>query len=111
MGCRANQARPLFESKPAVDSSEQFYGLDENGLLRAWVLQAGSFEEKSKAESLMQQLRDSGAKAFVKTATIEDKTFYRVYVGPKADKRRAIAEKARIDSNFSTDAIVLQYIP
>jgi DedD protein len=59
----------------------------------------------------MQQLRDSGFKAFVKTATVESKIFYRVYVGPKADKRRAIAEKARIDSNFSTEANVLQYIP
>jgi len=59
----------------------------------------------------MQQLRDSGFKAFVKTATIDNKIFYRVYVGPKADKRRAIAEKAQIDSNFSTDAIVLQYVP
>jgi len=99
------------KSQSADDSSETFYGLDENDLPRAWVLQAGSFEEKDKAKNLMQQLRESGSKAFVKTATIDNKTFYRVYVGPKADKRRAMAEKARIDSNFSTDAIVLQYIP
>jgi DedD protein len=99
------------KSQSADDSSEKFYGLNENDLPRAWVLQAGSFEEKDKAENLMQQLRDSGSKAFVKTATIDNKTFYRVYVGPKADKRRAMAEKAKIDSNFSTDAIVLQYIP
>jgi DedD protein len=99
------------KSQPSIDSSEKFYGLNESDLPRAWVLQAGSFEEKNKAESLMQQLRDSGSKAFVKTASIDNKTFYRVYVGPKADKRRAIAEKAKIDSNFSTDAIVLQYIP
>tara|TARA_B110000879_G_scaffold187264_1_gene249081 strand:+ start:7646 stop:8167 length:522 start_codon:yes stop_codon:yes gene_type:complete len=111
---RLAEADSLFnttKSQPDVDSSENFYGLDENDLPRAWVVQAGSFEEKNKAEILMQQLRDSGSKAFVKTATIDDKTFYRVYVGPKADKRRAIAEKAKIDSNFSTDAIVLQYIP
>ena len=101
----------IAESKPADDSSEKFYGLDENDLPRAWVLQAGSFEEKQKAENLMQQLRDSGFKAFVKAADLDNKKFYRVYVGPKADKRRAIAEKAKIDSNFSTDAIVLQYVP
>ena len=59
----------------------------------------------------MQNLRDSGFKAFVKVAEIDTKTFYRVYVGPKADKRRAMAEKANIDRNFSTDAIVLQYVP
>lgn len=99
------------KSQPEVDSSERFYGLDENDLPRAWVLQAGSFEKQDKAENLMQQLRDSGAKAFVKRATIDNRTFYRVYVGPKVDKRRAMVEKVKIDSQFSTDAIVLQYIP
>lgn len=98
-------------SHPADDSSEKFYGLDENDLPRAWVIQAGSFEKKNKALSLMEQLRNSGFKAFVKTAVVENKTFYRVYVGPKADKRRAIAEKSKIDGNFSTEAIVLQYVP
>lgn len=101
----------IAESKPVTDDSEKFYGLDENDLPRAWVLQAGSFEERGKAEGLMQQLRKSGFKAFIKSAVIDSKTFYRVYVGPKADRRRAIAEKAKIDSNFATDAIVLQYVP
>ena len=111
---RLGETDSLFnttESQPVVDSSEKFYGLDENDLPRAWVLQAGSFAEKDKAENLMQQLRDSGSKAFVKRAVIDNKTFYRVYVGPKVDKRRAIKEKTKIDSKFSTDAIVLQYIP
>ena len=101
----------IAKSKPIVDSSEGFYGLSENDLPRAWVLQAGSFEARDKAEGLMQKLRASGFKAFVKVAAVDGSTFYRVYVGPKADKRRAIAEKAKIDSNFATDAIVLQYVP
>ena len=101
----------VAESAPIVDSSEGFYGLSANDLPRAWVLQAGSFEALDKAEGLMQQLRGSGFKAFIKSAVVEGSTFYRVYVGPKADKRRAIAEKAKIDSNFATDAIVLQYVP
>jgi len=101
----------IAESKPSVDVSEGFYGLNANDLPRAWVLQAGSFEARDKAEGLMQSLRKSGFKAFVKTAIVGNATFYRVYVGPKADKRRAIAEKAKIDSNFATDAIVLQYVP
>lgn len=101
----------IAKSKPIVDVSEGFYGLNENDLPRAWVLQAGSFEVQDKAQGLMQRLRKSGFKAFVKTAIVESKTFYRVYVGPKADKRRAIAEKSKIDSNFATDTIVLQYIP
>ena len=101
----------VVKSQPANDTSETFYGLDENDLLRHWVLQAGSFEEQDKAVNLMQQLRDSGFKAFVKAAVIDNKTFFRVFVGAKADKRRAMAEKAKIDSNFSTDSIVLQYVP
>lgn len=98
------------KSQPADDSGEAF-GLDENDLPRAWVLQAGSFGELGSAEGLMQQLRDGGHKAFVKAAEIDNKTFYRVYVGPDTDRRRAVAEKEKIDSSFSTDAIVLQYVP
>lgn len=99
------------KSQPADDSSEEFYGLDENDLLRAWVVQVSSFEKEENAINLMQQLRGSGFKAFVKTATFDNNTVYRVYVGPKGDKRRALAQKAKIDSNFSTEAVVVQYKP
>jgi len=52
----------IAESKPSVDISESFYSLNENDLPRAWVLQAGSFEARDKAEGLMQRLRKSGSK-------------------------------------------------
>ena len=45
------------KSQPADDSSEEFYGLDENDLLRAWVVQVSSFEKEENAINLMQQLR------------------------------------------------------
>jgi cell division septation protein DedD len=35
----------------------------------------------------------------------------RVYVGPKIDRRRAAAEKTKIDRLFKTNAIILKYVP
>ena len=48
-------------------------------------------------------------KAFVKSAKVKNQTRYRVYVGPKIDKRRAVQDKAKIDAAFNTDSIVLKY--
>lgn len=101
----------IAKSAPANESSDVSRGLDENNLPQAWVLQVGSFEVADKADNLMQQLRDGGFKSFVKAAAVDSKTYYRVYVGPKADKRRATEEKQKIDLAFKTDAIVLQYVP
>ena len=76
-----------------------------------FVLKVGDFESRVTSEDLMQRLRSSGFKVFVKTATIKGTDFHRVYVGPKVDKRQAIAEKAEIDRVFGTDSILLKYVP
>ena len=57
----------------------------------------------------MNRLRKNDYKAFVKSAQVKNQTRYRVYVGPKIDKRRAVQDKAKIDAAFNTDSIVLKY--
>lgn len=100
------------QSKPVHNSSSEISsGLNDANLPNAWVLQLGSFIEEKKAEEMQDKLRESGFKAFVKGADVKGKFYYRVYVGPKINKNRAMAAKAEIDKQFSTDAIVLQYIP
>ena len=99
----------IDNSTPATDSSEEHYGLNADDLPKAWVLQVSSFETKSKAEELMNRLRKNDYKAFVKSAKVKSETRYRVYVGPKIDKRRAVQDKSKIDAAFKTDAIVLRY--
>ena len=101
----------IDKSVPASDSSEKNYGLNASDLPNAWVVQVSSFAERGKAEEFMNRLREEKFKAFIESAAVKNKTRYRVYVGPKIDKRRAIKDKAKIDAAFKTDSIVLQYTP
>lgn len=97
--------------QPVDDNSEKNYGLNSSDLPNAWVVQVSSFAQKSAAEEFMNRLRKQKFKAFIKSAMVKNKTRYRVYVGPKIDKRRALKDKSDIDAAFKTDSIVLQYIP
>jgi DedD protein len=99
----------IDNSKPATDSSEAPYGLSAEDLPKAWVLQVSSFETKKNADEFMNRLRKNDYKAFVKSAKVKNQTRYRVYVGPKIDKRRAVQDKSKIDAAFNTDSIVLKY--
>lgn len=101
----------IDKSEPATDNSEKNYGLNATDLPNAWVIQVSSFAEKDKAEEFINQLRKEKFKAFIKSAVVQNKTRYRVYVGPKIDRRRAQKDKSKIDAAFKTDAIVLQYAP
>ena len=101
----------IDKSLPASDSNEKNYGLNASDLPNAWVVQVSSFAEKDKAEEFMNQLRKAKFKAFIKSVAVKNKTRYRVYVGPKIDKRRAVKDKSKIDAAFKTDSIVLQYTP
>lgn len=100
-------------SGSTVDKNKQGpdFGLDENDLPNAWVLQLGSFLEKPKAEELEQRLQAGNFKAFIKAVDVNGKHYYRVYVGPKIDRRRALSTKAQIDKQYGTSAIVLKYVP
>jgi len=101
----------VAKSLPSTEQTENNYGLNESGLPNAWILQVGSFAELSKADELTESLRDKNFKAFKKAVDIEGKTLHRVYVGPKLDRRRVLADKDRLDKLLATNSIVLKYVP
>lgn len=98
-------------STPDRDRQGPDFGLDANDLPKAWVLQLGSFLEKPKAEEFEQRLQSAGFKSFIKGVDVSGKHYFRVYVGPKIDRRKALEAKSQIDQKFGTDAIMLQYVP
>lgn len=111
---KLQQVAPLFDtdaSQPDNLENAADAGLSESGLPNAWVLQVGSFEKQALAQELMDSLREKQFKAFKKRVELADDTMYRVYVGPKIDRRRAIAAKAEIDQLFDTDSLLLKYVP
>jgi DedD protein len=65
--------------------------------LSSWVLQVAALTELSRAQGLERDLRDKGFPAFIEQAKVEGKNFYRVRVGPEADRKRiqVMAESIR----------------
>lgn len=97
--------------KPPDTVREEPISLDANNLPNAWYVQVASFPEKGKAEDLIKQLSKAGFDSHISAAKVEGKTYYRVAVGPKIDKRTARVIKVQIDQQFGTDAILTQYQP
>ena len=77
--------------------------------LTAWVVQLGSFESKENAESLNQKLRKAGFPAFVEPITQNNKTAYRVRVGPELLHTDADKLLDKINKKMKLKGIVLGY--
>lgn len=106
--------QPVFDVsrlQPIKENDTTYHGLDKSGIPYRWYLQVGSYEEQASAKKVKQTLLTQQYKAFVKAVKLNGKTVHRVYIGPKIDRRRAIADKAKIDKLLATDSIVLKYVP
>lgn len=97
-------------SSPVTEESKSF-GLDDNKLPTGWFVQVGSFSEEARAVELQRQLSLDGYKVFNDKVKVDDEFRFRVSIGPKIDKRRALADKAAIDEKFGTDSMVVSHQP
>lgn len=77
--------------------------------LPAWVVQLGSFSSKDNADRLNSNLRKSGFPAFVEPIVENNKTAYRVRVGPELLRADADALLKKIKTEMDVDGIVLNY--
>lgn len=82
---------------------------DARGLPIAWVVVVGSFADSGKAESIVQQLKQNGHKAFSETLNRDGRTLYRVSVGPKLEKSQAEKIKPEIDALLKVSASVRKF--
>ncbi len=92
----AERAQAILDGKtppaPAVKAQAkiQFY------------LQAGSFPERAKAESVRAQLLLSGQDVHIESGQVSDKTWHRVLVGPFVSREQlAVAQKQLASSGFN----------
>jgi len=85
-------------SSPVTEESKSF-GLDDNKLPTGWFVQVGSFSEEARAVELQRQVK------------VDDEFRFRVSIGPKIDKRRALADKVAIDEKFGTNSMVVSHQP
>ncbi len=108
-----NRLTPLFDIflSDVTNDTQTSPGLTEEGLPRAWVVQVASFVDGGKADELRSVLVNKDYKAFSKKVKIDGKDHFRVYIGPKLDKKNAFKVKKAVDRQFKTESIVLNYVP
>ncbi|MCP3672580.1 MAG: hypothetical protein GY814_19590 [Gammaproteobacteria bacterium] len=92
----ASKKKPESKVKPKSTSKEQKKPATRVGL-SAWVIQVGSFSQRSNAEKLVKTLQGKKYAAFTDQVDVKGKILHRVLVGPEIDKKRA--EKILLDLN------------
>lgn len=95
----------------AVEKPAPTVGLNEDQLLKAWVIQVASYQEGAAADDLVKRLQQAGFKAYSRSAKSGGKTVNRVFVGPVVLKERAEEYKAKVDKEFRVSSLILPFEP
>lgn len=66
----------------------------------AWVVQVGSFSNRTNADKIAVQLKKKGFSSFIERADINGNRVYRVRVGPETSKSKAERMLAKLDQEL-----------
>ena len=77
--------------------------------MSTWVVQVASLGSSQTAAELEKKLRDDGFSAFVEKAEVRGKTYYRVRVGPNADRASAEQTAGRLRQKQKVEPLVQRY--
>lgn len=102
-----------LSKKPLIASLQN--PADDHGLLKlkspAWVIQVGSFKNKTNALRLVNQLRGNGYKAFIQSVSSAFGENTRVYIGPEFKQASAKMIANQIEQDMHLHGIVLNFKP
>ncbi len=85
---QATKTKPKAKVKSKPAAKEQQTPAPRVGL-SAWVIQVGSFSQRSNADKLVKTLQGKKYAAFTDQVGVKGKILHRVLVGPEVDKKRA----------------------
>lgn len=77
----------------------------------AWVIQVGSYKNKTNALRIVNQLRANGYRAFIQEISSNEGDHTRVYVGPENKRTSAMALANRLNDHMHVQGIVISYQP
>jgi DedD protein len=76
----------------------------------SWVLQVGSFQDRSKALAQRDKLRKSNiAAVFIEQFTSDNKSSYRVRLGPFISRDQTRVAQNKIKAKHDIDGIIMKY--
>ena len=76
---------------------------------QAWVVQLASLTRKQNALTLRDRVRKMGLHAFVVSSQVDNKTMYRVLVGPELLRSNAENNRLRLQQEINLSGLVLKY--
>ena len=97
----------LDEARDTLESPE----LDADGLPIAFSLQVATMANKARAETLRDELVAAGYKGYLKSLRRDDRTLYRVLVGPKYSRDQLEPIKNSVDSTWRVESMIIRYLP
>ena len=77
----------------------------------AWVLQIASFLHDKHAKDLRDKLLKQGYAAYIRDVETSKGNRKRVFIGPKIDKKRILADKKKIEKEFKVESLLLKFEP
>ena len=77
--------------------------------LSTWVIQVAALTELPRARALEKDLRAKSFPAFLEQAEVRGKTYYRVRVGPEADRKRIDSMAASLRDKMGLEGQIQRY--
>lgn len=77
--------------------------------LASFAVQVGSFGSEDNAAGLRDRLQNKGYRAFVDSVEGDERTFYRVRVGPVIERGEAEALQAQLSDEESLKGLVVSH--
>ena len=96
------QSPPPVASAPPEKSgkAQKTVAAEQPASRSGWIIQAGSFGQKSNADKLQQGISNSGASAYIEEIDVQGKTLYRVRLGPFPSKSSAQQQLEVVEKQF-----------
>lgn len=100
------------QMKSAATTQPKYERILPNLKKTAWVVQLGSFKDKSNARRLADKLRAKGFKAFIhEVKSKQGSTQTRVYIGPEYKHVAAIKLSMKIENQTKMHGYIVQFKP
>lgn len=103
------QPKVVEKTPEKAKAPSVFVQKNEQDLVEAWVVQAGSFGDAANAKLLQQKLSAKSLPAYVKRFKVKDKTYHRVLIGPKLSRAHAEKILPQLKKDFQLDGQILRF--
>ena len=102
----------LSHSEIHLGVDEKNTGLDDDGQLKAWSLQVGTFADRNNARILERLLKAKKYSAYQRKISVEKgKIFYKVFIGPEVEPKDLEQVKRVLKQDLNLNGIIVRFIP